>query len=143
MEALFKYINAAVMGVAALFAPVRPIIICSLVFVAIDFITGVLASRSMAKSEGRAWYFESREAWRTVRKAGFVITAIAMTWMVECCILDFMQLHLTRLFAGMICGVEMWSFLENASVLSDARLFGWMRRYVHRRIKQEIGDDIE
>lgn len=142
MEVLFRYINAMAMGIAALFAPVRPIIICALVFVAIDFVTGVAASRSIARRRGEVWYFESCEAWRTVRKAGFVITAIAMTWLLESCILDFMQLHLTRLFAGMICGVEMWSFLENASALSDARLFGWMRQYVHRRIKKEIGDDI-
>ncbi|MBQ7856829.1 MAG: phage holin family protein [Alistipes sp.] len=142
MEALFRYINATVMGIAALFAPVRPIIICALVFVVIDFVTGVAASRSVARNQGQRWYFESCEAWRTVRKAGFVITAIAMTWLLESCVLDFMQLHLTRLFAGMICGVEMWSFLENASVLSDARLFGWMRRYVHRRINKEIGDEI-
>ena len=49
-----------------------------------------------------------------------------------------MELHLTRMFAGMDCGVEMWSFLENASLISDARLFGWLRRYVRHRMKKEI-----
>jgi hypothetical protein len=66
------------------------------------------------------------------------VTAIGMMWMVESCILNFVELHLTRMFAGMVCGVEMWSFLENASLLSDARLFGWLRRYVRHRMKKEI-----
>ena len=87
------------------------------------------------------WYFESSEAWRTVRKAGFVVVAIGMSWLIETCILDFVDSHLTRMFTGFVCGVEMWSFLENASVLSDAALFGWLRKYVHRRIRKEMEDE--
>jgi len=49
-------------------------------------------------------------------------------------------LNLTRVIAGAICGVEMWSFLENASVLSDAKLFVWLRNYVRRRVEKEIGE---
>lgn len=141
MEVLFKYVNAAAMGVAALFAPIRPLVCCALLFVAVDFVTGVLADRSVARDEGRRWCFESRLAWRTVRKAGFVVISIAMMWLIESCILDFVESNVTRLFTGFICGVEMWSFLENASQLSDSRLFGWMRRYVRRRMKNELGDE--
>jgi hypothetical protein len=65
---------------------------------------------------------------------------IAMGWLIESCILDFMTLNLTRIIAGAICGVEMWSFLENASVLSDAKLFEWLRNYVKRKVEREIGD---
>lgn len=143
MEALFRYINASVLGLASMFAPVRPLVCCAILFIATDFVTGVLASRRIAATEGRKWYFESGEAWRTVRKAGFVIISIAMSWLLESCVLDFMDLHLTRLFTGFVCGVEMWSFLENAAQLSDAMLFGWLRRYVHRRIKNELGDECE
>ena len=141
MEALFRYINAAALGLAAMFAPVRPLVCCAVLFIAIDFVTGVLADRRAAQAEGRKWYFESGEAWRTVRKAGFVIIAIAMSWLLESCVLDFMDLHLTRMFTGFVCGVEMWSFLENAAQLSDAMLFGWLRCYVHRRIKNELEDE--
>ena len=74
-----------------------------------------------------------------MRKTWFVLLTIVMTWLVESCVLDFMNLHLTRMVAGVICGVEMWSLLENISVLSDARIFVWLRQYVHRRIEKEIG----
>ncbi len=64
--------------------------------------------------------------------------AIGMMWLLESCVLDFVTLNLTKLLAGFICSVEMWSFLENASQLSDSPLFEWMRKYLHRRIEKQI-----
>ena len=133
------------LGLTALFAPIKPVVLCALTFVCIDFVTGVLASRCEAKRRGEKWYFSSHEAWRTIRKAGFVLLTIAMSWLIEYCILDFITLNITRIVAGAICGVEMWSFLENASVLSDTKLFEWLRTYVKRKVEKEIGkyDDDE
>ena len=120
METLYRLVSGAAAGIAALFAPIGPLV---------------------ARREGRAWYFESREAWRTVLKLALAITAIAMAWLIDSCILDFMELNVARLFTGFTCGVELWSFLENASQLSDAPLFRWLRRYVRRRIRRETGDE--
>ncbi|MEG1611543.1 MAG: phage holin family protein, partial [Alistipes sp.] len=128
-------------ALVALFAPIAPLVVCAVLFIGIDFVTGAAASRAVARRAGRLWWFESREAWRTITKLGLVITAIAMSWLIDSCVLGFMELNLARLFTGFTCGVELWSFLENASQLSDAPLFGWMRRYVHRRIKREVGDE--
>lgn len=139
MEALYRGINAMLLGLTALFAPIKPVVLCALTFVCIDFVTGVFASRCEAKRRGEKWYFSSHEAWRTIRKAGFVLLTIAMSWLIEYCILDFITLNITRIVAGAICGVEMWSFLENASVLSDAKLFEWLRNYVKRKVEKEIG----
>ena len=127
METLYRLVSGAAAGIAALFAPIGPLVACAVVFIGIDFLSGVAASRAAARREGRAWYFESREAWRTVLKLGLTITAIAM--------------NVARLFTGFTCGVELWSFLENASQLSDAPLFRWLRRYVRRRIRREAGDE--
>jgi phage-related holin len=139
MEAMYRCINGAILGLAALFAPIKPLILCALSFIIIDFVTGVIASRCEAKQRGEKWFFSSHEAWRTIRKAGFVLLTISMCWLIEWCILDFMTLNLTRILTGAICGVEMWSFLENASVLSDAKLFEWLRNYVKRKVEKEIG----
>ena len=140
MEALYRFINGLLLGLAALFTPIKPIILCALAFILVDFVTGVLASRCEAKKRGEKWYFSSHEAWRTIRKAGFILLTIAMSWLIEYCILDFVTLHITRIIAGAICGVEMWSFLENASVLSDGKLFRWLRNYVRRKVEKEIGE---
>lgn len=139
METLYRFVSGAAAGVAALFAPVGPLVACALLFIGIDFLTGVAASRAVARREGRAWFFESCEAWRTVLKMGLTLTAIAMAWLIDSCVLDFMQLNIARLFTGFTCGVELWSFLENAAQLSDAPLFRWLRRYVRRRIDREVG----
>lgn len=139
MEAMYRCANGAILGLAALFAPIKPLILCALSFILVDFVTGVIASRCEAKQRGEQWYFSSHEAWRTIRKAGFVLLTISMSWLIEWCILDFVTLNLTRILTGAICGVEMWSFLENASVLSDAKLFEWLRNYVKRKVEKEIG----
>ncbi len=141
MEVLSRYVSAVAMSLASLFAPVAPLIMCAVCFIGVDFVTGVLASRAEARQKQRKWYFESCEAWRTVRKLALVIVAIAMSWMLESCVLDFLSLNLTKMFTGFVCGVELWSFLENAASLSDAALFGWLKKYVSRRIKREIGDE--
>ena len=67
-------------------------------------------------------------------------TGIVMAWAVDRHVLDFMDLHAARLFTGFACGVEFWSFLENAAQLSDAPLFRWLKRYVRRRMRKEAGD---
>ena len=139
METLYRLVSGAAAGVAAQVAPHRPL--GAGAGVLIDFLSGVAASRAAARRESRAWYFESREAWRTVLKLALAITAIAMAWLIDSCILNFMELNVARLFTGFTCGVELWSFLENASQLSDAPLFRWLRRYVRRRIRREAGDE--
>ena len=138
MEVLSRLFSGTALGLLALFAPIGPLVATAVAFIAIDFLSGVAADRALAHREGRKWYFESHEAWRTVLKLALTVTAIAMAWLIDCCVLDFMDLHIARLFTGFTCGVELWSFLENAAQLSDAPLFRWLRRYVHRRIRREV-----
>ena len=66
------------------------------------------------------------------------LLAIAMSWLVESCVLDFMTLNLAKIFTGFTCAVEFWSFLENASQLSEAPMFVWLKRYVRRRLRKEV-----
>lgn len=140
MEALFRFFSSLVVSFFALFAPIQSVIFCALCFVVVDFITGVAASCAMARREGRKWYFESHEAWRTLYKIGFIVLAISMMWALESCVLDFVSLNMTKIFTGFICSVEMWSFLENAAQLSDAPLFEWMKKFLHRRITKQIDE---
>lgn len=139
MEALCRYISGVVAAIVALFAPVVPMIWCLVGFIGFDFLTGVMASHAEAKRCGEGWFFESREAWRTIEKLGFSIIALCMAFTIDTLLLGFMHLHLTNLFAGFICGVEMWSFLENACRISDAPMLRYLRRYVRQRVKDKVG----
>jgi phage-related holin len=137
MEALYRYINGCAAGIAALFAPVVPLVWSLVAFIGIDFVTGVVASRAERRRAGEAWYFESREAWRTVEKLGFTIIALLMAYLIDSMMLDFLGLNLTKLFAGFVCGVEMWSFIENACRISDAPLLRHIRRIVRTKLTEQ------
>ncbi len=139
MESLYRAVSGALAALAALMAPIGPVVVTALAFIAVDFLSGVAADCATAHREGRVWYFESCEAWRTVLKAALTVTMIAMAWLIDSCVLAFLDLHLARLLAGFTCGVELWSFLENAAQLSDAPLFRFLRRFVRRRIRKEVG----
>lgn len=141
METWYRLVSGAAAGIAALFAPVGPLVATALLFIGADFLSGVAADRAAARRAGRRWYFESCKAWHTVTKAALAVTMIAMAWLLDTCVLGFMQLHAANLLAGFTCGVELWSFTENAAQLSDARLFRYLRRYVRRRIRKEAGDE--
>ena len=141
MEILCKYISAIVASLCALLCPIAPLIATALTFIFIDFLTGIAASRAVAQREGREWWIESRKAWRTIIKAGFVAIAIVMMWVVDCYVLEFMHLNIAKLFTGFVCGVELWSFLENASSISRSPLFEWLSRWVRRRVEREVGDE--
>ena len=137
MEALFRYFSGCLVALAALFAPVVPLVWCVVGFIAFDFLTGVLASRADARREGGEWYFTSSQAWHTAEKLGFAIIALCMAYLIDTLMLDFMHLNLTKLFAGFVCGVEMWSFLENACRISSSPLLRYIRRYVRNAITKK------
>ncbi len=138
MEILFRYISASLAAFLAMLCPVAPLVVVAMLFVAVDFVTGIAASRAVALREGREWLIESRKAWRTVVKAGFVAMAIVMMWLLDNFILGFMHLNLANIFTGFVCGVELWSFLENAATISGAPIFEWLGRWVKRRVGKEV-----
>ena len=141
MEVLFRYFSAFVASLCGLLCPIAPLITTATLFIVVDFITGVVASHAEARREGRRWWFESRKAWRTVIKAGFVAIAIVMMWVLDYHVLEFMNLNMAKLFTGFVCGVELWSFLENAATISRAPLFEWMSRWVKRRVEREVKEE--
>lgn len=141
MEALFKYFSGCVAALVALFAPVLPLVWCVVGFISFDFLTGVWASRAEARRECREWWFTSSETWHTAEKLGFAIIALCMAYLIDTQMLDFMHLNLTKLFAGFVCGVEMWSFLENACRISDAPMLDYLRRWVRGRVRKEVEDE--
>jgi len=49
METLYRLVSGAAAGIAALFAPIGPLVACAVVFIGIDFLSGVAASRAAAR----------------------------------------------------------------------------------------------
>ncbi len=138
MEGAVKYLWGGVTGLAALFVPVRGLVLCALVFVTIDFATGVAASRCRARRGGLAWGFSSRRAWDTVLKSVFVMAGIVLAWLLDSVVLTFVELHLAKIFTGFVCGVEFWSYLENAADISGQPVFRLLKRLLKRKVDRTL-----
>jgi phage-related holin len=129
----------------AFFAPIENLVMTAIIFVVIDFIAGVWASYVRAKRAGKReeWGFESEKAWHTITKMVFIIIGICMFWMVEQHVLVDLgiNLHLTNIFTGFCCGIEVVSYLENAADISDHSFFRWLKKYILRTAKDKTGID--
>lgn len=139
---LFKLIFGALSALVGLFTPIAGLICCAITFVAVDFVTGVLASRHRAARLGTAWSFESHRAWDTIRKTAIIIVGIALAWLIDSLILDFAHLRLANLFTGFTCGVELWSFLENGAEVCNYPPFRWLRQFMQKQLADTLGNQI-
>ncbi len=134
-----KYISGLIAGVLSFFAPVEPLLVIALAFITVDFVTGILADRQKVRTAGCEWHFESRKAWRTVRKLSFVMAGIMLAWMLDSLLLPFVNLRLANLFTGFVCGVEFWSYLENATTLTGENRFKDAIAVLGKRIASLFG----
>lgn len=144
MEHLFRWVFGVVAAGIGWLSDIHALLICSLVFVAIDFVTGVWASRIRAKRAGKLaeWGFESGKAWRTVYKLCFVMFGIILAWLIDSYVLNFLNLKLANLFTGFVCGVEFWSYLENAAEISKHPIFKWLKKYMKDELDKGLRADI-
>lgn len=115
-----------------------PLFITVIVFEAIDFFTGVLKSAVVSKRKGEKPAFESVKAWRTIYKFVFILIGICLSEMLDHTLVEA-NLRLSNYFTAFCCGVEFWSFLENAAIISDHPVFRWLRKYMKVKLEDEIG----
>ena len=120
-----KQLTVLLTALVGLLAPVQTLFCCALAFVCIDFVTGVVASRVRARRQRARWAFESA-------------VGIALTWLIDRFVLPFAELHLANLFTGFVCGVELWSYLENAAELSDHPLFRGLQKLMKQKIDNQL-----
>ena len=135
-----KWISGALFSILGPLLPLRPLAIVLLIFIGIDFITGLLASWN--RGEG----FCSKKMWRTIYKTVFALTPHQMAHLLDEIVLlpaVGSPLHLARYFTAFVCGTEFWSFLENASALSQHPIFRIVRKLMNNKFKQATGEDLD
>lgn len=120
-----------------------PLFVTVVLFEAMDFITGVVKSAVLAKRAGRRFAFESVKAWRTIYKVVFILIGIVLAEMLDKTIADETRLRFANWFTAFCCGVEFWSFLENAAVISDHPIFRWLRKFMKDKVEDKIGMTLE
>ncbi len=138
MESAVKYLWGGFSSLLALMAPVQGLVICAVIFVTIDFVTGVIASHRRASRAGVEWSFSSRRAWDTALKLVLVMAGIILAWLLDSVVLTFVELHLAKIFTGFVCGVEFWSYLENAADISGHPIFKALRKLLKVKVDEAL-----
>ena len=115
-----------------------PLFVTVIVFEIVDFVTGVIKSAYVSKRKGEKPAFESIKAWRTIYKFVFILIGICLSEMLDNTLVES-NLRLANYFTAFCCGVEFWSFLENAAIISDHPVFRWLRKFMKVKLEDEIG----
>lgn len=109
------------------------------IFELVDFITGIVKSAVLAHRKGERAAFESVKAWRTIYKCVFIFIGIFLAESLDYTIAEDTRLRFANYFTAFCCGVEFWSFLENAAVISNHPLFRWLRKFMKFKVEEQIG----
>lgn len=120
-----------------------PLFITVMVFELVDFITGCIKSYVVAKRQKTKFAFESVKAWRTIYKFVFLLIGVVLMEMLDQTIANEGRLRFANYFTGFACGVEFWSFLENAAIISDHPIFRWLRKFMKLKVEETTGLTIE
>lgn len=126
-------------AMAVFFENLLPLFIAVGIFESVDFITGVLKSAVVSKRSGKHFAFESVKAWRTIYKVILILVGIILAEILDNILDGETRFRFANYFTAFICGVEFWSFLENAAVISDHPLFRWLRKFMKIKVEDQIG----
>lgn len=140
-----KWFSAMLGVICSAILPVVDLIVTSFVFILIDFVVGVIASRARYKKLGKLeeWGFESEKMWNTVYKAVFVGVGIVMLQTLDARVLPAVPLNLANYFCGFVCAVEFWSFLEGAAIISNHPVFRWLRKYMGKKVNDVVDSTVD
>lgn len=113
-------------GVVALFKPTFPFILVCTLMVLADVYTAWSLSRRVKRKHPNAndGKFKSVYFGRVFMTLIKIYALIILSFLIETCIFEGMQIKLSNIAAGAVCFWQLWSMLENESSCSNER---WAR----------------
>lgn len=135
-----KMLAGIVAGIASVFVEnLLPLFIAVVIFEVMDFVTGCIKSAVVSKRKGERFAFESVKAWHTIYKFVFILIGILLAELLDHTLDKESRLKLANYFTAFCCGVEFWSFLENAAVISDHPIFRMVKKVMREKAEDAIG----
>lgn len=131
-----KITMALLVGISGFFAPLYILIFWMFVFVIVDMVTGMLASKK------RGEILSSKKLKRTIAKIGWYSTVIILAEGMDNGVLPFIALHASQLVTGIICGVELYSNLENLHSLTGNKVFYILTQWTTKKVEETAGVNI-
>ena len=107
------------------------------IFIACDFITGISASIKEGK------LITSNKMSRSVKKLLMYTMVIVLVHAIDKDMLTLVDLGLARICATIICGIELYSILENCYRLTGNKVFKVLTQFTIKKIEDNTGVNLE
>ena len=134
IDKIWSYIIVSVVG---FFQPLWVLILWFLIFVACDAITGISASIKERK------IIASNGLYKTIQKIVMYSMTILLLHAIDKDMISIIDLGLARVGATIICGIELYSILENCYRLTGNVVFKILTRFTLKKIENETGVELD
>ena len=130
-----KLLTVSAGSIVSIFAPVKTLALTALLFVSIDFIFGLIVSVKVRKQG-----VMSGKIYKSLWKLIGIEVSIVLAHLLDTQVLNnTTSYHLANIFAGIICGTELWSILTHFAILSDHPVFRLIKKWGKSEIESKTG----
>ena len=127
----------AIAGIVGFFEPLWVLMLWFLIFVACDTVTGVWASVKERK------IITSNQLRKTIVKLMMYSMTIVLCHAIDVSMIVFVDIGLAKLVAAVICGIELYSILENFYRITGNKVFKTLTQFTLKKIKDKTGLEVE
>ena len=134
---IHKFWAYSITSILAFLEPLWVLMLWFFIFIACDFVTGISASIKEKKQ------ITSNKMSRTVKKLLMYCMVIVLVHAIDKDMLVIVDLGLAKISATIICGIELFSILENCYRLTGNKVFKVLTQFTVKKIREETGVDID
>ena len=133
LNRIWAYLGAALIG---FFEPIYVVLLWMFIFILADMFAGMYASLKEGK------ILESSKMQKTVVKTITYSTSVILLHGIDTYMLTIIDCGLARIGATIICGIELYSILENFYRATGNICFKVLTQFTLGKIKEQTGVDI-
>lgn len=134
LNRIWSYIGAALIG---FFEPIYIVLIWMLIFILADMLAGMYASLKEGK------HLESHKMQKTVVKTITYSTSVILLHGIDMYMITIADCGLARIGATIICGIELYSILENFYRATGNVVFKVLTTFTLKKIEEQTGVDVK
>lgn len=124
-------------GTMAFFEPLWVLMLWFFIFVGVDMITGISASVKERQ------IIESNKLRKTIYKLFMYCTVIVLVHAIDKEMISMIDLNLAKICSAIICGIELYSILENCYRITGNRVFKVLTQFTLKKIEDETGVNLK
>lgn len=130
-------------AVLGLFVGVEAIMTPCLIFIATDFVLGVITDIKASRKRKEKFGIRSGKLWKTIVKVMGVALAIILTNLYSNSYIDWLGIDLGKMLAGVIAAVELYSILGHLVYITEWYGLEIVRSIFKKEIEDKVGHKID